>query len=171
MNKQEFAKIVMALRTYYPRENLIPNQQAAELWFVQLQDIEYKTAELAVSKWVSTNKWSPSIADIRETVTGITQEADDWSKGWERVQKAIDNFGRYREAEALDSLDEISRDAVKRIGFLQICDSENIAVDRASFRDIYKQIADRKRIDAQMPAQLKALIDRQKQKMITEGTI
>lgn len=166
MTKQEFAKVVMALRTYYPRENLIPNQQAAELWFIQLQDIEYSVAELAVSKWVATNKWSPTIADIRDTVRGITQGSEEWGDGWNQVCAAVDHFGRYREAEALESLSDTAREAVKRIGFINICNSENITADRASFRDIYNQIAARNRADAQMPAQLKALIDNQRAKMI-----
>ena len=166
MNKQEFAKVVMALRTYYPRENLIPNQQAADLWFLQLQDIEYSVAELAVSKWVSTNKWSPTIADLRETVRGMTQDLEEWSAGWQEVLDAVDHFGRYREEEALASLSDTAREAVKRIGFMQLCNTENITADRASFRDIYNQIATRKRAEAQIPAQLKALIDNQRTKMI-----
>ena len=167
MNRQEFAKITMALRTYYPRENLIPNQQAADLWFVQLQDIDYAVAELAVSKWVSTNKWSPTIADLRETVVGLKQEPEAWSTGWEQVIKAIGNYGTYRVDEALASMDEITRETCKRIGFVNICMSENITADRASFRDIYKQIEARRRTEAQMPAQLKTLIDNQRAKMIT----
>ena len=65
MNRKEFALFASALRTYYPREKLLPNEQAMELWFNQLQDIPYKVAELTLNKWVATNKWSPSIADIR----------------------------------------------------------------------------------------------------------
>lgn len=167
MDRKEFAKITMALRTYYPRENLIPNQQAADLWFVQLQDIDYSVAELAVSKWVSTNKWSPTIADLRETVAGLKHEPEDWSKGWENVIKAISGFGVYRADEALEKMDEVTREACKRIGFVNICTSENITADRASFRDIYKQIEARRRTDAQMPAQLKSLIDNQRTKLIT----
>ena len=33
MNKQEFSLFTMALKTYYPRENLLPNTQAMELWY------------------------------------------------------------------------------------------------------------------------------------------
>lgn len=33
MTKKEFAKIAMALKTYYPKESLLPNEQAMELWF------------------------------------------------------------------------------------------------------------------------------------------
>ena len=71
MTEIEFAKFAMALKTYYPRENLLPNQQAMDLWFSQLQDIPYKVAEVGLNKWVSLNKWSPSIADIREMASTV----------------------------------------------------------------------------------------------------
>lgn len=67
MTKQEFGRFVMALKTYYPRESaLLPNSQSIELWFNQLKDLDYITAEKALNKWVKENKWSPSIAEIRQ---------------------------------------------------------------------------------------------------------
>ena len=71
MNAKEFGNFAAALRTYYSRENILPNQQAMELWFRQLQDIPYEAAEAILSKWVATNKWSPSIADIRDGMAEI----------------------------------------------------------------------------------------------------
>ena len=96
MTKQEFAQFVMALKTYYPRETLLPNNQAVELWFRQLSDIPYNVAEIALNQWVATNKWSPSIADIREAANGIqNDEKFDWGEGWEQVQHAIRYYGYY----------------------------------------------------------------------------
>jgi hypothetical protein len=48
MNKKEFAIFASALRTYYPKENLLPNEQAMQLWFNQLSDIPYKVAEVTL---------------------------------------------------------------------------------------------------------------------------
>ena len=66
MTKQEFAVIAMALQTYYPRFNLLPNDKALELWHEQLQDIDAKVMGEAVKKWASKEKWPPTIADLRE---------------------------------------------------------------------------------------------------------
>ena len=71
MDKQEFATLAMAIRTYYPKENILPNKEAMQLWFRELHDIPYNVAEAALRKWVSTNKWSPSIAEIREMAANI----------------------------------------------------------------------------------------------------
>ena len=159
MNKKEFSTLVMALRTYYPRENILPNEQAMELWFYQLQDIPYEVAEAGLNKWVATNKWSPSIADIREMSTGIIHgDLPDWSQAWEDVMRAVSRFGYYGAREALESLSPLTRQATERIGFVNICRSENISADRANFRMIYEQLAERKKKDAQIPQSLRLLI-------------
>ncbi len=46
----------------------------------------------------------------------------------------------------MESLDEVTREAVKRLGFQNICLSENIVADRARFAEIYQAIQQRKRI-------------------------
>ena len=159
MDKKEFSTFAMALRTYYPKEQILPNQQAMELWFRQLQDIPYKVAEAALNKWVSTNKWSPSIAEIREMAASVKcGEIPDWGDGWEHVLLAIRKFGQYRIPEAMESFDPITKQCVERIGFRNICMSENIASDRANFRMIYEQLAERKKKDAQIPDKLKQII-------------
>ena len=160
MNKKEFATFAAALKTYYPKENLLPNPQAMELWYRQLQDIPYQIAELTLNKWVSMNKWSPSVADIREQAAAIRcGDKPLWSDGWEEVLRAISKFGSYREAEALQSMTEVTRKAVKRLGFRNICMSDNITADRANFRMIFEQIADRESAEKQLPVTLTTLIE------------
>lgn len=158
-----------ALKTYYPRESLLPNTQAMELWYRQLQDIPYNVAEAALNKWVATNKWSPSIAEIREQAATIQQgELPDWGEGWEQVVKAIRKFGSYRMPEAMDSFDPITRKCVERLGFRNICMSDNIAADRANFRMIYEQLIQRKKTEAQIPAALAQLIGSIRQEHIEQ---
>lgn len=170
MTKKEFSIFAMALRTYFPKEKILPNEQAMELWFLQLQDIPYKALEVALNKWVATNKWSPSIADLREAVAGLCEEdVADWGQAWESVLKAIRNFGMYRIEEALASLDDLTRQAVKQIGFREICLSENIQTDRANFRMIYEQLAQRKKTEMQLPAQLRKTIGTMKGNLLLEG--
>jgi vacuolar-type H+-ATPase subunit E/Vma4 len=60
-----------------------------------------------------------------------------------------------QEPEALQSLDEITRKCVKRLGFQNLCTSENITADRANFRMIYEQESQRTKANNQLPAQLR----------------
>lgn len=168
MNKKEFSLLASALRTYYPREKLLPNEQAIELWYNQLQDIPYNVATATLNKWVAIEKWSPSIADIRQLATEMLNGATkDWGDGWEQVELAIRRYGIYREAEALEQMDDLTRQAVKRLGFKNLCLSDNMQADRANFRMIYEQLAERKEKEAVIPEKLKQLIN--KMPLMIEG--
>lgn len=159
MDQKEFGQFVMALRTYYPREKILPNKEAMELWFRQLSDIPYPVAEAGLQKWVATEKWSPSIADIREMAAGVTEgEVPGWGEAWEKVQKAIRRWGSYQPKEAMESFDDLTRQAVKQIGWTNLCFSENETADRANFRLIYERLAERKKSDRLIPEALKNLI-------------
>ena len=161
MTKKEFALFASALKTYYPRENILPNEQAIALWYNQLKDLPYSVAEVTLNKWVATNKWSPSIAEIREQAAGLQRgTVKDWGDAWQDVLRAIRRYGSYDELSGLASLDEITRQAAKRVGWRTMCMSENISVERANFRMIYEQLADRQKQDAQLPPQLKELINK-----------
>lgn len=160
MDKREFATFAAALKTYYPKENLLPNSQAMELWYRQLQDIPYIVAEAALQKWVATQKWSPSIAEIREMAMTVTAgEKLLWSDGWEQVQTAIRKYGSYNIPAAMESFDDVTRQTVKRLGFRELCMSENPTQDRANFRDIFNMIAERQVKANQLPVTLVGLIE------------
>ena len=156
MDRKEFATFVAALRTYYPRETILPNQQAAELWYMELQDLSYNVAMMALREHVHTSKWSPSISELRERAATIRDgETPDWGEAWAKVQQAIRRKGMYRETEALESMDEITRATVERLGFQNLCLSENAVADRARFKDIYEQVAQRKKRENQLPESLR----------------
>lgn len=151
MDKHEFATWSMSLKTFYPRETILPNEQAMKLWFRELHDIPFNVAEAALRKWVQTNKWSPSIAEIREMCASVARpEIPDWGEAWEQTLHAIRRFGSYRQKEALDSLDQITRKAVERLGFRDLCMSENTMADRANFRMIYETLAKREQTKHQI---------------------
>lgn len=161
MNKQEFAVLADAIRSYYPRENIMPTKESASLWYEELKDIDAGLAMVAVKKYVQTNKWAPTIADIRENVVDVTAPKEDWSSGWEQVIKAIGRYGYYNEHEALESMDEITRTATKRLGWKMICQSEqtDLTAIRANFRMIYEQIQQDAKTDAKLSDELKAQME------------
>jgi hypothetical protein len=155
MNRQEFATLAAAIRTFYPKENILPNEQAMELWYRELSDIPYSVIEAALRKWVATNKWSPSIAEIRELIINI-QYGDQltWGEAWERALNAVRKYGSYNKKEALDSLDPLTRRCVESIGYMDLCMSENIMVERAHFQKIFEIYSKRQQTDRTLPASL-----------------
>lgn len=182
MTKREFGLFAAAIRTYYPRENILPNEQAHDLWFRQLQDIPFPVAEAILAKWVATNKWSPSIADIRDGVAEIQNggPAPDWGEAWDQAMNAIRRFGSYDEDGALASLPPLTRETVRRLGYKSLCWSENQVADRANFRQVYEILSKRKvetdKIPLPVRETLKALtesfakpVDNNTQKEISSG--
>ena len=110
MDKKEFGLFASALRTYYPKEQILPNQQAMELWYRELQDIPFPVAEATLRQWVATNKWSPSIAEIREVAATVQHgSVKDWGEAWEQVLMAVRKYGIYNQGKALDSMDPMTR--------------------------------------------------------------
>lgn len=59
----------------------------------------------------------------------------------------------------VESMSEITRKAVKKLGFRNICLSENITADRANFRTIYEQMAENEYTAKQIPLNLSKLIE------------
>lgn len=182
MTKREFGLFAAAIRTYYPRENILPNEQAHDLWFRQLQDVPYPVAEAVLAKWVATNKWSPAISDIRDGMAEIQNggPADDWGEAWDQAMTAIRRFGSYDEEGALASLPPLTRETVRRLGYKSLCWSENQVADRANFRQVYEILSKRKvetdKIPLPVRETLKALtesfakpVDNNTQKAISSG--
>lgn len=151
MTKKEFAVMVKCILAYYPNSQALQSPEAVELWYRQLSDIPYEIANGALDRWVASNKWPPTIADIREAAVDLVEgETEDWSEGWEAVIKAIGRWGMHREAEALANMPETARKTVQRLGWQNICLSEDISVERANFRQIYLSISERKKKELQI---------------------
>jgi len=160
MDFNEFKVLVKGMKAVYTSERFLPDADSVKIWFQMLQDIEYKTASAGIQKYILTNKFPPTIADIREICATVTSgEIPDWGDGWEKVKKAIRYYGSYREGEALATLDDLTRQCVERLGFRNLCLSENEMADRANFRMIYENLAERQKKASQIPESLRVLID------------
>jgi hypothetical protein len=168
MDRKEFSQIAKAIKTYYPSSpGLFPNMAAVELWYTHLQDIPYQVCTLAVNQWVATNKWPPTIADLRESAMEVlSNEIPDWSEAWEEVMKNIQRYGFYRAVEGKEALSDLTRKTVDRIGYIRLCNSENITADRANFRDIYNSLAQRERKQSLLPAVMQEAIEITRRSML-----
>lgn len=155
MTREEFKILVKAMKAVYTQATFLPDADAFNIWYALLNDMEYRVLNAAIQKYMVTNKFPPTIADLREIATTICcGEKPDWADGWQQVLDAIRRYGSYRESEALASMDELTRICVRRLGFRNICMSENIAADRANFRMIFEQNAERNTQANILPRQL-----------------
>lgn len=146
MTANEFAEIAAVITTAFPWANIFPNSQAMEIWYRKLSDIPYDVMTAVVNRWVETKTQPPTIAAIRQeadiVVNGLPPT---WADGWEQVVKAIGRFGYMQREAALSSMDTVTAETVRRIGWQQICESENVDAIRANFRMVYEILAQRER--------------------------
>ena len=140
MTVQEFGTISAAIKAAWPQANIMPDKQSINVWYTMLADLDYKACMIAIKEHMSMCKFAPSIAELRERCSNVTSvPVQSWGDAWEDVISAIRFCGMYREEEALQRMDAITRKCVKRLGFQNLCTSENITADRANFRMIYEQ--------------------------------
>lgn len=170
MDFDEFKVLVKGLKAVYTSERFLPDPESVKIWYSLLKDIPYNVLNAAIQKYMLSNKFPPTIADLRELAISVQQgELPDWGDAWEQVTLAIRRYGSYRAGEALESLSPLARKTVERLGYMQLCASENIAADRANFRMIYETLAEREKKQAQLPDGLKQLIGQLQQDNLIEG--
>lgn len=175
MKLQQFLILVKGLKSVYTRDNFLPDEEAIKIWYALLKDIPYEVLNLAIQKYMMSEVFPPTIADLRSLSAEIQQgQTNDWGSGWEQVLRAIRKYGMYEQKKALESMDEITRKSVERLGFKEICLSENIMTDRANFRMIYEELAARKKHDSTLSITLKnkmiEIQQQNKQKKLLENS-
>lgn len=177
MTGQETLKLMALIKTAYPRFiEGVDSKTAARLWHEMLKDLDYGQIQIALKRWIATEKWPPSIAEVRSMATGLNSDSiGDWTEGWNQVTRAIGKYGHWAESEALDSMDDITRDCVKAIGWKTICESTEPGVERGHFRTMYEQRRDRIRKSEAIPDALRTPVERlligleEKSKALNDG--
>lgn len=146
MNKQEILKAVAPLQLAF-KGNL--DDARMRLYVEMLSDIPPQILEAAVKKLIMTNKFLPSIAEIRETAYGIKgiisgTATPDESEAWGEVAKAIQSVGYYGKPKFSH---EAITAAVNNIGWQDICMTTNEGMNtlRAQFRRAYQLAAQRQK--------------------------
>lgn len=160
MTKEEFKVLAKGMRAVYTNDRFLPDDDSMKMWYSLLQDIPYNIASIAIQKYMLTNKFPPTPSEIREQAMHVQiGNKPLWSDAWGNVLNAIKKYGSYGQAQAMESLDNLTRMAVQRIGYMNLCISTNIAADRANFRMVFEQLADREYDENRIPISLQQLID------------
>lgn len=100
MSLDEFKKLALAIKTYYPREFIFPNEAALSMWYEELKDLDYDSAGIGLRKYVLTNRLPPAISDIRAYASAV-DAGDEISENqaWEMVYRALGNSGLHADEE------------------------------------------------------------------------
>ena len=170
MKKTETIKIMGLLAAAYPSAKAITEAQV-EIWHECLQDLEPQEALTAIRAHIMGSQFFPTVHEIREQIAQIRVPQLESGEAWGTVQKAIKHYGYYRELEAYGLMDDRTKEAVKAIGWQQICHTEQSSLGtlRAQFFKIYEGLAKRDHRQALLPEPLRNEIKQLTNKMSMEG--
>lgn len=159
MNKQETAKLLAYIVIAYPNGKVEPNEPTVALWSQFTADLPYEMAKLAVDSMISTLRFPPTIADIRESVARARSEAcGELSAGeaWGKVRRAVSRYGYYQPEAARECLGAALWAAIEQIGgWSYICSTEDdTSTLSAQFERRYKARAEQEQRRMQIPAQV-----------------
>jgi hypothetical protein len=136
---------MIMLQAAYPRMEF--GEESLRVYEMVLADIAPPLLRTAVLRHISTSKWFPTIAELRQAAAEIVLQTDGQLTGpeaWGMVQREVRLVGHWRKPR----LGPMVRRAVEAIGgWRQLCLSENSTADRARFIEAYtilrKREADR----------------------------
>lgn len=156
MTRDETKTLLATMAAVYSEKLMSEiTELTVNVWFKLLQDIDYKAASAATAAWLTSNKYPPTISDIRELVIArkIDQEIGSAEEAWGKLQTAVRKHGWTEEGKAKDVLGELVWKTVGSFGWKYWCQMpiESEATYFAQFRNAYN--VNRKReIDlAQIP--------------------
>lgn len=159
MTRDEFKVLVKGMKAIYSQATFIPDADAFNMWYALMGDLSYELCNVAIQKYMLTNKFPPTVAEIRELCAGVVNgDPLTWGESWERALNAVRRYGSYNKTDALNSLDPLTRKCVDSIGYMTLCTSENIMVERAHFQKIFDVYAKREQTEKQMPLALQSAI-------------
>lgn len=102
MTREQFKVLVKAMKAVYTNPGFIPDQDAFDVWYSMLKDLDYAIASRAVQMHLQTEETPPTVAGIRKQFAKLkVDEADDLNEtaAWSLVLKAIRRSTYYSEEE------------------------------------------------------------------------
>lgn len=170
MEREEFKILVKSMKAVYAQPTFLPDQDAFNVWYALLKDLPYELASMAVQKHMLTEKFPPTIADLRSKATEMVERpAEEMSEleAWALVRKAIGNSG-YHAEEEFAKLPEACQIAVGRAANLRewaLMDSDQVAtVEQSHFIRNYRAAAKRMAEDNKLPPNFRERIAESRRK-------
>ena len=145
MTKKEAAKIVAFLAAAY--QNARVSVETSEVYENLLQDLDFETAKRACARLISTSKFLPTIAEIREAATDL--KLGPMRTGGEAWGEAMMAVRKYDRSESPKWSEPIMAEAMRLWGsWVDFCNSPaDDPGGRARFIELYEQLSKRQRVD------------------------
>lgn len=172
MTREEFSIIVKGLKAVYTQQTFIPDKDAFNVWYELLKDIDYATCNMAVQRYIISERFPPTIADIRDYVfkNDKSNNGLNESYAWSLVRKAISDSS-YHSEERFNELPETIQKAVGSANQLRIWATDgdfNDGVVQSHFLRSYRQVIETNQKMEILPQNLRNMIENTSCRMIGE---
>jgi hypothetical protein len=150
---REQVKTMLAYMTTVYTARLMPEVTATviDVWWELLQDIPFELAEPAIKKLASTERFPPTIADIRAAVTHVPEEDTSAEEAWSKMYGAILKFGVYGKEDAEQYLGKLWEFVGKEWRYYCTMLEDQVPNEKARFINMYKAYAKKAKYMAQIP--------------------
>ena len=172
MTREEFSIIVKGLKAVYTQQTFIPDKDAFNVWYELLKDIDYANCNMAVQRYIISERFPPTIADIRAYVFKNDKSNNGLieSYAWSLVRKAISDSS-YHSEERFNELPETIQKAVGSANQLRIWATAgdfNDGVVQSNFLRSYRHVIETNQKMDILPQNLRNMIESTSCKMIGE---
>ena len=159
MTKGEIGKLVTLATANFPNLQEKDMRPTMVLWEKMLSDMPYELAEIALIKVLSTGRFFPTVAELREAAAQINQpRVMDASEAWGQVMDGLRKFGLYQAREAMEWFSPDVEIMVRRFGWYELCHAENIDVIRGQFMRSWDTFAKGQRELSALPEPIRQMI-------------
>ena len=173
MTREETIKVIGIITTAYPNFDKFRDEKhirsMVAIWADMFSEDDAGLVALAVKEHISTSKWPPSIAEIREIMTRIAHpDIIPPDEAWEVVSKYLATEGEYNHGDIYRALPRAIAEAVDSIGYGQLYamhvayargHAAKAGLDRVAFMQAYEDKVERQRRQAMLPGSLRQKIE------------
>ena len=140
---KELFKTMAVLGAAYP--NFEVQETTGEVYFKLLEDIPAETLERAALEHIARSKFFPTIAELRQAAFDLLEASSPLPEGHEAWQAVLAEVERVGHAGSPEFDSPLIAKAVGTLGWRTICLSDNVAVERAHFMQVYSGLVAKER--------------------------
>jgi hypothetical protein len=146
LNEQETARLICMATAAFPLKKELTEEQQDDLitvWRMVLNDIPYKIAEASLIKVLSTSKYFPAVAEIREAAINLMPGPPTAEEAWNEVRRVITS-GHLSIDYQYNGFQpkwnhKLLEKTVREIGLREMFESENMNIMMAQFKNAYNK--------------------------------
>lgn len=159
---------MLAMLTTVYTTRLMPHvdDPAIVVWTKMLEDLDWKQVQVAITAWITTNKYPPTIADIRELLARSNQ-TETPEQQWSRLLDALRRYGHTMLDQARAALGDLWPGDTDWQYYCQM-QEDQLPNEKSRYLRMVTNRQQREKTRAQMPATVLAALDGIGQKRLEE---